>query len=470
MKIFTRLFLLLMSCTGGHSYAQNNQEANESVFRKVKGYVNARNDDSLYALLNDDFKARFDKAKFSGILKNNLYPMGAIEKTTLISYGEGVSNYKTVCAKAVIEFRIGTDKTGKIYTLQFLEYKEPAATKNYVVATDNPMRSALDSQVDKIAGNYINKVSTVGLSIGILKKGVTTIYGYGETAKGNNHVPGPDAEFEIASITKTFTGTLLAYYVLEHKISLSDPITKYLPDSVAANRNLQQITVQMLSNHTSGLARIPDNMLDADMLNPYKNYNRQKLFTYLKNGTLQSVPGEKYAYSNLGAGLLGTILEGISGRSYEQMVTDIICRPSGMANTYQHPDAKQKVRQVSVYNEKGEPVIMWETDALAGAGALRSCTHDLLLYSEGNMKKDGSRLSGAMELTHHITYDKEMSIGLGWHKAEVAGMDCYWHNGGTAGSSSYIGFVPAHNIAVVVLSNAAERADAVAEGILKILK
>jgi len=458
-----------MTNANENSFGQNKQRTNDSIFQEVSSLINARDGDSLYTLLNDDFKSKFRKDAFTGFLKDNLYPLGKMKEYSFIDRKEGISSYKIVYAKATLEFSMEVDEDGKISSLRFLPYKEPVATKSFAAATNNPMKTTLDTDVDHIATQYINKANTVGLCIGILKNGTTAIYGYGATAKENNHIPDSEAIFEIGSITKTFTAVLLAYYVGQNKLSLSDPITKYLPDSVAANKNLQAITLQMLSNHTSGLARIPDNMQYADLLNPYKNYNRQQLFTYLKDCKLQSVPGEKYAYSNLGAGLLGVILENASGQTYEQMVSSVICKPLAMSNTFQHANKPQKERLVSVYNATGEPVIMWDMDALAGAGGLKSTMHDMLLYAEENMTDDKTDLSNAFALTHKITYDKEMSVGLGWHKVKTDNMDCYWHNGGTGGSSSYIGFVPDKKIAVIVLSNAVESVDVLAGNILKIL-
>lgn len=474
MKFFRSILLLLAGLLFKHgsTLAQGTQEMNDSMFQEVKKQVNAQNGDALYALLNDDFKAKFTKDAFAGVLKNSLYPMGTIKETSLLTYKDGVSNYKAVCVNAVLQFRIATDKTGKISGLRFTPYKEPVANKSYTVLTNNAMQTALDKQIDTIARQYINKMNTVGLNIGILKNGTTEIYGYGTTVKDKATIPGPDAVFEIGSITKTFTALLLAYFVEEHKVSLTDPITKYLPDSVATNKDLGKITLLMLANHTSGLPRLPDNLFDehTDMMNPYKNYNKEKLYSYLKICKPDSDAIGKYAYSNLAAGLLGDILEHVTGVAYEQMVTNIICKPLHMDNTFQHPNIQQKELQVNVYNDKGAPVTMWDMDALAGAGALRSSMHDMLLYAGANLKMDKTSLSKAIELTHNITYSKEMSVGMGWHKMEVAGMDCYWHNGGTGGSSSYIAFVPDKNIAVVVLSNAAEKVDEIAENIIKALK
>ncbi len=452
--------------------AQSKEKLNDSLFTIVKNYVNLQNGDALYAMLDDDFKAKFPKETFLLVLKSGLYPLGAIIQSSFMEIKDGVSSYKTECTNAMLQFKIGADKDGKIAHLQFLPYKEPVANKSYTVASDNPMRTALDSEVDDVARRYINKVNTVGLSIGVVKDGDTYTYGYGATAKDNGHIPSPDAIFEIGSITKTFTATLLAYYVEEGKVALSDPITKYLPDSVAANKDLQKITLQNLANHTSGLPRLPANLLltAATMADPYKGYNKEKLFAYLKKCELASVPGEKYAYSNLAAGLLGTILEGVSGKTYEEMATDIICKPLHMNNTVQHPDAKQKEQEVKVYNDKGEPVQMWNMDALAGAGALRSSLHDMLQYAQANMKEKKGSLSKAMTLTHHITYDKEMTIGLGWHMGKTKDDNYIWHNGGTGGSSSYMAFSPEKKIAVVVLSNSAESTDAVGLDIFKALQ
>jgi len=463
---FLSFFLLCMTRVEGHSAILNTEERNDSLFRIVKNMINAQNADSIYALLGDGFKAKFSKDQFTSILKNNLYPHGTIGQTFFLTYKDGTSSYKAICKEAILEFRISTDTQGKISGFRFLPYKEPVATKNYTVATDNPMKTALDSQVDFIARQYINKVNTVGLSIGILKEGRETIYGYGTTAKDNHQIPGAGSIYEIGSITKTFTATLLAYYVLNHQVSLSDPITKYLPDSVATNKNLQGITLQMLSNHTSGLTRMPDNLplTKADMMNPYKSYSKEKLFAYLKDCKLESTPGEKYAYSNLAVGLLGTILERVSGLSYEQMVKTIICQPLGMTSTYQHPDKEQTNNQVAVHNGKGDQIIMWDMDALAGAGSIRSTIHDMLLYAHANVTRDTTLLSRAIELTHKITSRKEMAVGLGWHLSSQAD-DVYFHSGLTGGCSTNITIAPEKHIAVVVLSNSFEDTEAVGESI-----
>lgn len=474
MKTIFRSLLLSLVCIAvsiKSSNAQSTKEENERAFVQVVKYINEREGDSVYVMLNGSFKVKYTNEVFNSVLETNLYPLGKISTYDLVKYNNGMSYYKVTAGTTLLEFRIALDDSEMIASLRFLPYKETVGSKTAVVPTDNSLQTKFDRQVDTIARRYINKMNTVGMSIAILKNGYSYFYGYGATEKKRNHVPGNDAIFEIGSISKTFTATLLAYYANEHKLFLTDPITKYLPDSLAADTTLQHITLQMLANHTSGLPRLPNNLLvnNATIINPYESYSKQDLFTCLKGCKLQSVPGDKYSYSNLGAGLLAVILERVSGRSYEQMITDIICKPLVMNSTVIHPDSSQKLREVSVYNDNGAKIIMWGFDALSGAGAIRSTSHDMLLYAQENLQDDKTNISKAITLTHTITYDKEMTVGLGWHMTKEAGMNYYWHNGATGGCTSYMAFIPEKNTAVVVLSNSAASVDDTGIDLLKMV-
>ena len=330
----------------------------------------------------------------------------------------------------------------------------------------------MDKQVDEIARPYIQKTNTVGLSIGIIKNGQMSVYNYGETARGNNQLPTANTIFEIGSITKTFTATLLSFYANEGKVKLTDLITKYLPDSVKANPALNGITLLQLSNHTSGLARIPENLQfdSAGAANPYKSYSKRLLYSYLKKCKLNSNPGERYAYSNLGFGLLGTILSQVSGKTFDQMVQEVICNPLGMKNTAQHLSSIQQPRLAKVYSQYGEATVPWDFDALAALGALRSTLNDMLIYAKVNMNDGADRLAKAFGQTHEVTYSKDTKIALGWHIITVDGVEYIFHNGSTYGSSSFLAFNADNKLAVVVLSNSAESTDAIGTGLIKKLQ
>jgi CubicO group peptidase (beta-lactamase class C family) len=456
------------------AFAQSQQQLkNDSVFTLVKKYFNERQAESIYSLAGEQFRKQLSSDAFKDIADRQLFPIGPIRQSSLISFvNNKMSTYKLEFDSGMLQLLMTLDKDDKLELFLFKPYKDEAPDKLKPVHTSNLMRTLTDKKVDSAARNYIQKSNTVGLSIGILKDGVTHIYNYGETAAGNETMPDANSIFEIGSITKTFTSALLAYYVNEGKVKLTDPITKYLPDSVAANKELQNVTLLTLSNHTSGLPRLPDNFEyhSSDPLDPYKDYTKQYLFSYLKSCKLITKPGDTYAYSNLAVGLLGTILEQVSGKSFAEMVQEIICDPLNMQSTRQHLNLVQKQRFVKVYNEEGKETSAWNFNVLAPCGALRSTVNDLLIYVKANMTKDDTKPSKAFGLTHQITFDKGVKLGLAWHIIVVNNIEYYFHNGGTYGSSSFLAFNTEKNIAVVVLSNAQESTDELGSAILRKLQ
>jgi len=457
MKTFKQVIIATLCLLAVSASAQSiQQHKNDSVFTLVYKYFNERQAESIYTLAGELFKMQLSPETFKRIADQQLFPLGPIRQSSLISFQNNkLSTYKLDFDSGTLQLLMTLDKDDKLELFLFQPYKESVADKLKPVPTSNLMRTLTDKKVDSAARNYIQKGNTIGLSIGIIKNGVTHTYNYGETQQGNGILPDANSIFEIGSITKTFTATLLAYYVDEGKVKLTDPITIYMPDSVASNKELKGITLEMLSNHTSGLPRLPDNFQfhSSDPSDPYKDYTKQHLFEYLKTCKLNSKPSETYAYSNLAVGLLGTILEQISGKPFEEMVKEIVCTPLNMQSTAQHLSYNQKQHFVTVYNEDGKATSPWSFNTLAPCGALRSSVNDLLLYVKANMAKTNTRLSNAFELTHKITFNKDAKLGLGWHTIVVNGVEYYFHDGGTYGCSSFLAFNTEKTIAVIVLSN-----------------
>jgi CubicO group peptidase (beta-lactamase class C family) len=465
------VIILLLSAMTIAASAQSRQQLKvDSVFVLVKKYFNAKNADAIYNLAGDSFQKELSIDEFSNVATQQLFVLGEIENSSLISFvNNSLATYKVKLGGTTLQVALSLDQRNKLETLLFQPYKEPVSDKTALVPTSNHLKTELDKKIDTVARTYIQKANTVGLCIGIIKDGQMSTYGYGETKRGNGKIPDADNFFEIGSITKTFTSTLLAYYVNKGDVKLTDPITMYLPDSVAFNQALKPITLLMLSNHTSGLPNLPDNLQEnmTDPFNPYKDYNKQALYTYLKTCKPNSKPGTQYTYSNLGVGLLGSILQYISGKTFERTVTEVICRPLGMLSTGQYLNPLNSVRFVSVYNAKGQATFAWDFDVLAPAGALRSTVSDLLIYAKANMTNGTDSLSKAMQLTHKLTFSKDVKIGLAWHIITVNGINYYFHNGGTYGSNSFLAFNPEKHLAVVILSNSFDSTDAIGAEILK---
>jgi CubicO group peptidase (beta-lactamase class C family) len=469
-RIFTAASILLLSFISLTAMSQSiEQEKTDSVFQLVKQQLNNNQADLLYALTGDDFQKNISPEKFGIFVSSQLFPLGPVQQSAFISFvNNSIATYKLVYSTITLQLLMALDDNDKIRFFQVVPYTK-AQSKPALAPTSNPLKTLADKKIDTVARAYIQKANTVGLSIGLFKDGKFYTYNYGETARGNSKLPTANTIYEIGSITKTFTAALLAYDVNQGAVKLSDPITKYLPDSVSANPSLQSITLLTLSNHTSGLPSLPDNLdpQTVDPTNPYKNYTAQMLFAYLQSCKLNAKPGNQYVYSNLGLSLLGIILERVSGKPYAQMLAEIITKPLAMSSTLTHLPPALQPRFATVYNEAGSQTPAWQLNAFTPAGALRSTVTDMLAYAKANMSNDGSKLTKAFALTHQVTFTKDVKIGLAWHVITVNGIPYCFHDGGTGGSSSFLAFNAEKNIAVVVLSNCAESTATLGAGILK---
>ncbi|HEY1056978.1 MAG TPA: serine hydrolase, partial [Emticicia sp.] len=273
------------------------------------------------------------------------------------------------------------------------------------------------------------------------------------------------------SISKTFTATILADEVVKGKMSLDDPINKYLPDSIGkmAYKDVP-ITLKTLSNHTSGFPRLPINLYKkgdpAD--DPYKNYDEQRMFTYLKNFKPYREVGVNYEYSNFAVGLLGHILALQNHTSYEKLLKERITKPLKMKHTFITISPEQAPNFAQGYNEKGEPVSAWALNTLEGAGGIRSTVNDLVKYINAQMNKTPEKLQKAIDLTHQVTFEKgQTKVGLGWHTGKMKEQTIFQHSGGTGGFRTLVTFDKENKIGVVVLSNTAEEVAPIGFELLK---
>lgn len=337
-----------------------------------------------------------------------------------------------------------------------------------VYATSNPLRTPLDRRVDSLVRKFLAKTRPVGLCIGVWDGTAARVYGYGETTAGNAQLPDGNTRFEIGSITKTFTATLLAEAVQRGKVSLDDPVSRYLPDSLPPLRfNGVPVTLRTLANHTSGLPRLPGNLFTlrgGNALNPYERYGVNELFQFLKTFTLKRPPGQQFEYSNLGAGLIGTVLERVSGKTYEELVKTRIAQPLGLGQTTLTLNDADKKALATGHNERGKPVPNWDFRALAGA--IRSTAQDLLRYLRAEIELQG-KLADAMKLTQATTFSgQNRTIGLAWMQGESG--TWHWHNGRTGGYAAFAAFSPVKTRAPVVLCNTSTDTDGLSVELLRL--
>ncbi len=263
------------------------------------------------------------------------------------------------------------------------------------VKTNNPLISDFDKRINEIITPYAKIYSTASVSIGIFKDNQTTYYGYGETEKGNNTIPNSETLYEIGSITKTFTALLTIDFLQAKILTLDTPINIFLPSTIPTLQyNGNSIKIKHLLNHTSGLPRLPEDIQEGmNPYNPYKHYDSTKVYNYLKNYVFTVNPGQRWEYSNLGAGLAGLILERMNHKSYEQLLIEKICTPLGLNSTKVTLTNNDRQNLAVGYNRFGFETFYWDDmNAFKGAGAIKSNAKDMIAYGKNILNSELSPL------------------------------------------------------------------------------
>jgi D-alanyl-D-alanine-carboxypeptidase/D-alanyl-D-alanine-endopeptidase len=313
--------------------------------------------------------------------------------------------------------------------------------------------------LDKRAKKY------VGLAVGVRHRNATYTTGRGLVADDRPYPPDERTIFEIGSITKVFTATLLADLAQEGLLAHDDPVEPYLPDGVTMPRRGRPITLADLATHTSGLPRLPKGLLRVairESSNPYASFDPNRFWAAVPLTRPRREPGKKLRYSNYGAGLLGNVLALRAGKSYEELVEERICRPLGLVDTAIAIPAEKRDRLAQPHNRRRRAVPHWDLPSLPGAGALRSTVADLLVFLGAQLGEAPEPLATSIRTTHDPRARRgKLEIGLGWFRLPLRGAPnrVLWHDGGTGGSFSVAGFVPELVLAAVVFTNTARPVD-----------
>jgi CubicO group peptidase (beta-lactamase class C family) len=256
------------------------------------------------------------------------------------------------------------------------------------------------------------------MAVGVVRDGVRRTWTYGVARR--------DTLFEIASISKTFTGLLLAQMVDEGRVRLDDRV---------AGRD---ITLLDLATHRSGLPRMPDDANGPE-------YEAEKLTRWLRRAYVVPRDYREFKYSNAGFSVLGLELANRAGVSYPDLLRDRITTPLGLRDTVVRLSPDQQDRMAQGWRGD-QPIHRWDMDALAPAGGIRSTVEDMLTYAT-------AWLNGLNRTALVLRADMMPGrrIGLAWIYETATG--CYWHNGATGGYTSHLYFCPKGGYAGVVLAN-----------------
>lgn len=312
-------------------------------------------------------------------------------------------------------------------------------------------RAAVASLVQPL----IDAEITTGIVVGLYDAGKTEIYGFGKGPDGQP--PTGTTLFELGAVTQVYTNLLFADAIQRREVTLDTGLSELLPPGVTApSAPGSRVTLGNLATNTAGFPRMPPSLRRLNPQDPYAGYNEDRLYADLINTRLGAAPGTQLVASNFGEGVLGFVLGKKIGGGFANALSLRVLTPLGLQSTYFTVPAVAKARRAVGSDLDLKPVPNWTWDALAAAGGLVSTTSDQLALIDAELDaSSGSRqpLRAAMRLSQEEQLPHaSQNVGLGW---QIDSVGRYWHNGGTGGFRSFVGFDPKTRRGVVILSSSA---------------
>ncbi|MEZ5537853.1 MAG: serine hydrolase domain-containing protein [Thiolinea sp.] len=324
--------------------------------------------------------------------------------------------------------------------------------------THTPDRGNLQQAIAREAKKYLGKQLRDGVVIGVFKAGQTFVQGYGVLDKNDTRVPDGDTLFQIASAGKLFTAATLQILCDEGDLEIDATLQQVIGAKHPLDPAVQNITLRQLATHTSGLPGLPRLWVKRlikkvgranIMQNPYSHFDVEEVWDYLQNPEDKRKPG-RFVYSNLGMGLLGHVLEEVSGQSLEALVADNLLRPLGMTHSGMATDGL-----VPGHDARGDSAQPWTFGLLYGAGAFHSCVSDMLSFIKANLHSNAPLANSLHKMHERHAGGK---TGIGWMQASpldrfIGNNTLIWHDGRVGGYGSYIAIDPERQTGLVVLTN-----------------
>ncbi|MEV7022389.1 serine hydrolase domain-containing protein [Kitasatospora sp. NPDC093558] len=315
-----------------------------------------------------------------------------------------------------------------------------------------------------------------GVAVAVIRGDERTVVCRGRSDRSGQRPVRADTRFELGSVTKTFTGLLLAEMAARGEVRYDDPIDRYLPaDAAPGYPHERPITLLHLATHTSGLPRLPVGLLPAMaprwFTSPYATFGPAHLLRALPRTPVRGTPGTQVRYSSLGCGLLGLLLANAAGQRYDDLLAVRVCGPLGLVDTSSGPGREE----VTGYR-RGRRVPSFRLPALPGAAALRSTADDMLRYLQAHLSLDAVPLPERADAAALRTALGEVRrpragrrrggttrICLGWNQRSVPagpdpdvddGEELVFHAGSTRGFTAFASFSPHAQVGLAVMAKA----------------
>ncbi len=278
---------------------------------------------------------------------------------------------------------------------------------------------------------------------------------YGNLENSQNQQPDDQTTFEIGSVTKVFTALLIQTLVDEDKLSWDDTLEEAMPHVNFESEATQSIPLRELAMHKSGLPSLPPSFTPSNWLDPYSDFDIEKLIHTLETEDLVN-PTKPYAYSNMGFALLGyigSIAAGTDG-DYGRALQDRVLSPLNLTSS---STTGESSKNAASGFSRGATMPAWNLDAFAGAGAIHSNAVDMVSFIKHNIEGGDSTIHQSLE---NLRQAQSMpGQGLAWQVDKTEkGNPVYWHNGQTGGFASFLAVVPEESRGWAVLTASVESA------------
>ena len=319
------------------------------------------------------------------------------------------------------------------------------------------LADALAHSIDKIAANELERHGGVGITIGVSVGGETIfLKSYGKADLENGLPARNNGVYRIGSITKSFTAAAILLLQEEGKLSLEDPLHRFLPDYP---EQAKAVTIRNLLQHTSGIYNFTSR--PGHSAERHLRLSQKDLLKTFQNRPLDFEPGEGFQYSNSGYFLLGVVIEKVSGQKYEKFLEERIFAPLELENTTYDRHAKiipNRVRGYATWDERLVNAPYVNMGLPFSAGALASTAEDLLrwVYALENGEILNSQSFSEMTTAGSLNDGTLTPYGLGWFVGELDGRSSFRHGGGIPGFITELAHFPEAKLSIVVLTNVGE--------------
>jgi serine-type D-Ala-D-Ala carboxypeptidase/endopeptidase len=320
---------------------------------------------------------------------------------------------------------------------------------------------AIDDLAARLRETIVPQIGSdknVGAIVGIYSRGEIRFLSFGEIKKGASVPPNNHTVFEIGSLTKTFTGLMMAEGVEKGAIHESDRLDSFNQEWSGGRTG--DISLLDLVTHRSGLPRLPCNLHYADPRRPYADYDETDLIRGLNDDAfsakcpLSAHPSAEITYSNWGFGLLGYLMSKKASLTYPALLKTQITEPFGLTDTSVDLSADQKSRLAQGYDETVQETALWDRKVLFGNGAIRSTASDILKYAQFYLHPETSPNPNAIRRSMRLRFQSPTQrIAYAWN---VTPSGSIWHSGMTGGFASELKVYPTRDLAVLYLTNTAK--------------